>query len=210
MRIIALLCSILTACGGTQTQTQSTIEPDTFATNAIQPISPVVFIGDSITAGWIIKDYLPNAINAGIPGQTSVQMLARFQADVLDKHPSTVVILAGTNDIRLLDSPNASYIQRMATMATEVGIRVILCEIPPISNTLDSSYTDPAEENKAAINFNSEVILTGLDYGYTVADYYDSLILPDGTQNKSLFLDGIHPNAAGYDVMWKVLKPLLN
>lgn len=63
---------------------------------------------------------------------------------------------------------------------------------------------------KVVINFNSEVILTGLDYGYPIVDYYDAFILPDGTQNGALFLDGIHPNKAGYAVMWKVLSPLLD
>lgn len=211
MRIITVLCvMLLTACGGAQTtQTKS----DGFVINATRQDrvpKPVVFIGDSITAGWDLKDYLPDAINAGIPGQTSAQMLARFQADVLDKDPSVVIILAGTNDIRLLDDPNASNIQIMATMASAAGIRVILCEIPPIDNTLDFDFANTTQESKVVTNFNSEVILTGLDYGYPIVDYYDALILPDGTQNGALFLDGIHPNKAGYAVMWKVLSPLLD
>ena len=28
--------------------------------------------------------------------------------------------------------------------------------------------------------------------------------------NVAAFIDGLHPNAAGYAVMWKVIEPLLN
>ena len=48
-------------------------------------------------------------------------------------------------------------------------------------------------------------------YGYTVAEYYDAMINSDGTQNAALFaIDRVHPNGAGYAVMWGVLAPLLN
>jgi hypothetical protein len=42
------------------------------------------------------------------------------------------------------------------------------------------------------------------------ADYYDEFLNPDGTVNDSLFLDGLHPNPAGYALMWKVVAPLIN
>ena len=63
----------------------------------------VVFMGNSITEGWIQmrpeffnnRDY----INRGIGGQTTPQMLLRFREDVINLNPSVVIILAGTNDI---------------------------------------------------------------------------------------------------------------
>ncbi len=62
----------------------------------------VVFIGDSIIAGWK-QDSLfvenPNYINRGINGQTTSQILHRFTQDVIDLKPKQVVILVGTNDI---------------------------------------------------------------------------------------------------------------
>ena len=63
----------------------------------------IVFMGDSITEGWsgLCPDFFENKdhINRGISGQTTPQMLIRFKPDVIDLSPSTVVILAGTNDI---------------------------------------------------------------------------------------------------------------
>jgi len=63
----------------------------------------VVFMGNSITQGWIAKapKFFENRpyINRGISGQTTPQMLVRFRQDVINLYPKVVVILAGTNDI---------------------------------------------------------------------------------------------------------------
>ena len=76
-----------------------------YATANAQLTAPpaVVFMGNSITAGWY-KTH-PEFFTAnnfacrGIGGQVSSQMLCRFRADVINLHPQAVVILAGTNDI---------------------------------------------------------------------------------------------------------------
>ncbi len=63
----------------------------------------VVFMGNSITIGWLNSrpDFFEGKpyINRGISGQTTPQMLLRFRQDVIDLNPAVVVLLAGTNDI---------------------------------------------------------------------------------------------------------------
>src|SRR5690242_20312005 len=78
------------------------------------PVLPkkIVFIGDSNTAtrptngisqADTYSQKIGNArgfgtvVNAGIGGQTAVQMLARFQTDVLDQHPDYIHIDGGIN-----------------------------------------------------------------------------------------------------------------
>jgi lysophospholipase L1-like esterase len=59
----------------------------------------IVFMGNSITEGWLEihpaffegKPY----INRGISGQTTPQMLLRFRQDVIDIEADVVVILSG-------------------------------------------------------------------------------------------------------------------
>jgi lysophospholipase L1-like esterase len=45
------------------------------------------------------------------------------------------------------------------------------------------------------------------EVGYT--NIGDALLQPDGKINESLFTDGLHPNAAGYDKLSKEIKPNL-
>ena len=56
----------------------------------------VVFMGNSITEGWVglRPEYFKNKdyINRGISGQTTPQMLLRFRQDVIDLNPKVVVI----------------------------------------------------------------------------------------------------------------------
>ena len=63
----------------------------------------LVFLGDSITQGWgdDIGGKFPGVkvANRGISGDTSRGVLIRLKEDVLDLHPSGVVLLIGTNDL---------------------------------------------------------------------------------------------------------------
>ncbi len=63
----------------------------------------VVFMGNSITDGWIgiSPEFFKGKpyVDRGISGQTTPQMLVRFRADVINLKPKVVLILGGTNDI---------------------------------------------------------------------------------------------------------------
>jgi lysophospholipase L1-like esterase len=145
---------------------------------------------------------LPDAsiIDKSVPGNTTAAMEARFAVDVLALHPTVIIILGGTNDISIGDyeayAVYPTHIFNMAQAAEAAGARVIVGTGPP-----------GKEDTKDAIPAWNEAIRSGAaSYGYTVADSYPVLILPDGTQDLSLFgADGIHPNRDGYIRMWPVL-----
>ena len=95
----------------------------------------VVFMGNSITEGWlsIRPDFFVNKpyVNRGISGQTTPQMLLRFRQDVINLKPSIVVILAGINDIAQNTGPStiemsANNIISMVELAKANQINVII------------------------------------------------------------------------------------
>lgn len=169
-------------------------------------------MGDSETQYWNIAAYDSSpTINFGVAGQTTAQMLARFNNEVIASAPGVVVIQGGINDILYATDPSnppatTDSIKAMAAMASVAGIKVILCSITPI-NTQDAPSSVPA----TIVNFNEQLLALAKANGYLYADYYDEMVDADGTQNKSLFLGDIgHPNDAGYAVMWSVLEPLID
>lgn len=100
----------------------------------------VVFMGNSITIGWLhnCPEFFKDRpyINRGISGQTTPQMLIRFRQDVIDLQPKVVVILAGTNDIAGNTGPSTlemieNNLASMAQLAKANGIKVILCSVLP-------------------------------------------------------------------------------
>jgi len=167
----------------------------------------VVFMGNSITEGWMQKnpDFFNgnHYINRGIGGQTTPQMLVRFRQDVVNLHPSTVVILAGTNDIAENTGPSkiedvAGNIISMTELAQTHGIRVILCSVLPALSFPWHPGIEPAPSiialNKLLKDYAEQ---NGLDY----VDYYSSLVDVDSGLKKAFSEDGVHPNLAGYQVM---------
>lgn len=176
-------------------------------------IGPAVFIGDSITYHWdavswtagpdLLSSHLPDSIDQGISGQVCYQMSLRFKTDVLAYKPSVVHILCGTNDTFYgAEGSNAiAYLFDMVQAAQAASVPVIVGTIPP-----DDGRAVPTVH--AA--WNAEVRAGALTYGYAIAEYESALERPDGSQNMALFAaDGVHPNSAGYAVMWTVLAPLL-
>jgi len=175
----------------------------------------VVFMGNSITEGWIQmrpeffnnRDY----INRGIGGQTTPQMLLRFREDVINLNPSVVIILAGTNDI----AGNSGYIslesiidniKSMSEIANANGIKVIISSILPAIDYPWKPGLDPAPKiiiiNKALKAFSEENNFIYLDYYAAMVDDKGGLKVPEYTTANDL----VHPNKKGYLVMEKLAE----
>ena len=179
----------------------------------------VVFMGNSITEGWVQlspsffkgRDY----INRGIGGQTTPQMLLRFRPDVIDLKPKVVIILAGTNDI----AGNTGYtsletiignIKSMAEIANSNGIEVIISSILPAIDYLWKPNLKPSIKiisiNKALKSYAEKNDFIYLDYFSAMVDDKGGLKVPEYTAADDL----VHPNRAGYLVMEKLAEQAIN
>jgi lysophospholipase L1-like esterase len=170
----------------------------------------VVFMGNSITEGWVKSD--PDFFNGkayvgrGISGQTTPQMLVRFRQDVINLKPSVVIILAGTNDIAGNTGPSTlqaimGNIASMAEIARANKIRVVLSSVLPAFDYPWKPGLQPAEKifalNGMIRNYAQANKMIYLDYFSSMADDRKGL-------KKELGDDGVHPNLAGY----KIMEPL--
>jgi len=168
----------------------------------------VIFYGDSITDVWptaYATHFFPGKpyIGRGITGQSTDAMLWRFQQDVIDLHPAAVVILGGSNDIVLADrhitfQQTATNIQAMVELAEQHHIRVILCSLLPVSHYPQRQQAIFSEKIKA-INHWLQAYAASQNLAYV--DYYNAMADDTGAMKNALTVDGLHPNAAGYDVM---------
>ncbi|OYW44761.1 MAG: hypothetical protein B7Z08_08340 [Sphingomonadales bacterium 32-68-7] len=167
----------------------------------------VVFMGDSITEGWILADpeffATGNAAGRGISGQSSSQMVARFQQDVVALKPRAVHIMAGTNDIGGATGPVteeefAANIRAMLDMAEANDIAVVLAAIPPMSRLLPRPDFDV---RPVVRQLNRRLAALAAQHGAIFVDYYTPLALPDGAFDPRLANDGVHPTRAGYAAM---------
>ncbi|WP_405182585.1 GDSL-type esterase/lipase family protein [Nocardia sp. NBC_01377] len=148
----------------------------------------VVCLGDSITHGQVSADWVtalmradPSRafINAGVGGDMAWNISRRLDA-VIALRPDVVTLLVGTNDVSVTFSPQAERMYRLlqripqtpnlawyienvdvilGRLSRETGARVIVLDIPPVGEDLDS------EINKKVLTYNAALRLTAAKYG---------------------------------------------
>jgi lysophospholipase L1-like esterase len=169
----------------------------------------VVFMGDSITEGWRTLEHdFPdqphlNAINRGISGQTTPQMLIRFRPDVIALHPKVVVILGGTNDVAgntgfMTPEMTEDNLMSMADLARANGIQVVLSSILPAS---DFSWRHGLQPGPKIAALNAWMKDYAARNHCVYLDYYTPMVNADLGLKADLTRDGVHPTPAGYAIM---------
>lgn len=177
----------------------------------------VVFMGNSITEGWVnthsefFKKH--GYIGRGISGQTSYQFLMRFREDVINLEPKVLVLNYGTNDIAENTGPyneDITYgnILTMVELARAHKIKVILTSTLPARNFgWRPSVTDAMEKIRS---LNARVKAYAEENGIQYVDYFTALLAPDkGGMDTKYTPETVHPNGAGYDVMEALIVPAI-
>ncbi|MBR1872002.1 MAG: acylhydrolase [Bacteroidales bacterium] len=176
----------------------------------------VVFMGDSITELWWTYHqnsfFAPNSwLGKGVGGNTTAQMIARFEKDVISFNPKVVVILAGANDI----ARNGGYvsfeevvanIMHMAEMSTAAGAKVAVISILPVDKFSWNLSLNPADDIRTV---NSLLMQKCLERGYTWIDLYPALVTKAGGLETWITPDAVHPYDKGYEMIEQVVKPYL-
>jgi acetyl esterase/lipase/lysophospholipase L1-like esterase len=170
----------------------------------------IIFMGDSITEGWLGTDSAffggRPYIDRGISGQTTPQMLLRFRQDVIDLKPAAVLILAGTNDIAGNSGPATleqilNNISSMAELAKAHNIKVILSSVLPAYDYPWKPGLQPAEK---IVTLNKMIKDYAIKNGFVYLDYFSAMSDERHGLRSDICYDGVHPNLAGY----KIMEPL--
>ncbi|HHW06401.1 MAG TPA: GDSL family lipase [Clostridia bacterium] len=175
-----------------------------------------VCLGDSITYGypygpdasWVHLTqtaFMGELVNKGHNGDTTADMLARFEADVIALAPTDVVVLGGTNDA-WYKTPLAvvqENIMRMFHLARRHHIRFHLGLPIPINK---SALDDPDLPGTLASvpyldNYRSWMQSFAMEQKINIIDFYTPLLEGDGAGNPAYYADSCHPNRRGYEIM---------
>ena len=175
----------------------------------------VLFIGDSITAGWSgnsgaaiwKKEFEPlQAANFGRSSDATQHVLWRIMNGELDGiEPKVVVLLIGTNNI--------ASDQKVVTMGVTKIVETIREKLPKTKVLLLGVFprgksTDLPKIMEHVRGVNGD--LAKLDDGKSVR-YLDlgEKLAPDGKVTKEVFSDGVHLTEKGYQIWAAGMMPLL-
>ena len=178
-----------------------------------------VFMGDSIFDSWDSPKHgghpefftKNNFVNCGKSGQVTAQMVARFEKDVIARHPEKVIICGGTNDI----AQNKGYVPNrlimknikiLTKMAEEKNIEVILCTILPADRYPWRKEIEPV---KPIRNMNRRIKRFASHKHRTFIDFYTPLATKNGALPAALSKDGVHPNSECYTIMERMVLSTL-
>lgn len=156
-------------------------------------------------------------INAGVAGNTSTELLARIEQDVLSQKPGLVIVMVGTNDMLNSRKMNtyreyASNLETIVKRLKAINAKVVLMS----PSTVDAQYLFerhdrnsfqelPNVKMDSARAIVSRIAKQNQAYLIDIFQQFQDLNLPQ--HNKDLFImnldnsgyrDGVHPTRLGY------------
>ena len=184
-----------------------------------------VFVGDSITEYYQLTDFYGDYMrrtgtlvyNRGISAECTDHLLARFDSSVLDMEPKNLVLLIDVNDLGQ-GVPEDTIYSNIQTMIEKTQARcpqtnIILQALYPIDENRPEFYdrfmVGSVRTNEMIRSLNARLRALAEEKGIQYVDLTDQLADGNGVLRAEYTMDGIHPNAAGYEVVTASIEPLL-
>jgi lysophospholipase L1-like esterase len=231
----AFALSLFLAVTALAENTAVTPAPRTFPTNwmssheafvkqAKQGGIDLLFLGDSITAGWLWdkgglnvwnKYYAPrHAAEFGIGYDRTQNVLWRIEHGELEGiKPKVVVLLIGTNNAGNEDNGKPRNTTPEIIEGVTAAVRELRARLPESKILLFGIFprggtNDPVREQVKAVNAQ----LAKLDDGKMVKfmDIGSKFLGPDGTLSRDIMPDLLHPNEKGYQIWADAMEGPLN
>ncbi len=209
----------------------------------------IVCFGDSLTLGWesptfqspivanipygkYLEEWLEDRGRIcvrGVCGETTQDMRARFQIDVLDQKPTAVIILGGTNDLGLGMTPH-EILDNLRFFYEQAQTHQILPIAITVPSLRDDSWQNVSGDDDCALEelppvigeaIAARVILNQLikdccqERHISIVDWFTETCEPKTQALAACYSnDGLHLNTAGYkrlaELLWvQVIKGLL-
>jgi len=186
--------------------------------------------GNNLDRGWVgrlrkyfeSKDYYNGVYNLGIPGNTSEDLLKRFETECkarikISRPEDKFIILLGIgiNDSRFndnLDNPQTNEedfknnILKLIEISKKYTKHIVFIGLTPVDESLTSPYETTYFFNKRIEKFN-KIIKEGCSESKTLfLDIFNEIKPMD---YPALLDDGVHPNEKGYEEIYKIIKEFL-
>lgn len=168
-----------------------------------------LFYGDSITAGWPLKEFFPDRsiLNRGIGGDNAVGLHVRLTEDVFPYTPERVFMMVGINGIGWPEDLTVARITRVAEEIQSAGSRVWLGSICPLRAP---DQWDRCQYQERIVRINGRLQAWAGEHGAGFLDYHAILRGADGQLAENYARpDGTHLLFAAYMRMSELVEPYL-
>ncbi len=176
----------------------------------------VLFVGDSLTANWNRfandlwnEDFgAEHPMNGGVPGDTTGNLLWRLEhGDLNGIDPKLVVLMIGTNNVGLGDSPDEIAAGIKANLdelrSALPDAKILVMGVPPQGLADDPKRQTITQTNAIVTTFADGVNVFYLDLAASLLTR-DGNLLPDAFDS-----DNTHLTASGYQIWANAIEPLV-
>jgi lysophospholipase L1-like esterase len=177
-------------------------------------------IGDDERGGWVdrLKVFLMKddirVYNLGISGATTDMLLERMENEARPRRPDIIILALGSNDSSFRKKLGTNFVpienfknnlEKIRKVAIDFTDKIIFVG----STIVDEEETVPIPWNTDASYKNEDII----EYNKAIEDFCEKNNIPFiGIYNllgKNDFKDGLHPNPAGHEKIFRKVKSIL-
>lgn len=172
----------------------------------------VLFLGDSITAGWDwavwTQNFVPlKAANFAIGGDHTGNVLWRLQHGTIGNiKPKVVVLMIGVNNFSHLNENPTQVAQGIAGVVQQILLAWPHSKI--LLNAILPYEADPKSPKRALVKHTNKLIASLAD-GKSIIfkDYGPVFLNKAGVITPEIMADYLHPTAQGYNLWSQALLP---
>jgi lysophospholipase L1-like esterase len=182
----------------------------------------ICIFGDSITegyydnehSGWVnrLKTILANdkIYNLGISGDSTEDLLKRFDADIKGKNPEMIFFGIGTNDSIYLPAEKRNYVgfekfkanlRSLVEKSRPFTNEIVFVGLTPVDESLTKPIpwqTEMCYTNEEIIKYNSAIRQICESEKLKFIDIFNEFEM---NNYKEMLSDGLHPNESGHKWM---------
>ncbi len=186
--------------------------------------------GNNLNRGWCgrlrkyfeSKDYYNCLYNLGLCGDTTNNLLERFDAEakarvkfIRDQDRQVIIFSIGINDSRLLGKDKIpeieidkfeQNIQILIDKAKNYTKEILLIGLTPVDESITLDYEDTIFTNERVKQFNDKVKELCQKNNLSFFDMFQEF---SKLNYQKLLDDGLHPNSEGYEEMYNLIKNFL-
>jgi lysophospholipase L1-like esterase len=170
----------------------------------------IIFLGNSITAGIEWSELLGrnDVKNRGISGDITFGVLERL-SEVTEGKPAKVFILIGINDISR-NIPDSFILRNYRLMIRRIKAespktRIYFQTLLPVNNEF-TQFKNHYNKDEHILFVNEELRKLAAMENITLIDLYPHFLNADKKLDSKYTHDGLHLNAAGYQVWKNILE----
>lgn len=194
-------------------------------------IMNLCIFGDSITygsydptnGGWVtlLRNYLEknyddiNTYGLGICGNTTEDLLKRFENEARARETDVVILAIGINDAqyiysksenRVSDVDFQNHIKKLFEIAKKITSKIIFVGL----TSVDETKTTPIPWNTDKVYKNERINLFDKFIENFCTENNLLFVQTSNLLNKDELFDGLHPNTQGHMKIFEKIKPLVS